>query len=167
MSNQKWKVRLLLAKSGEIEIDTIPLGIDQRPMLRVALADKPVNSKDKFLFHKTTNRAIYDDRALAQHPHATDVILFNERGEITESTIANVVLELDGELVTPPQSSGLLAGTFRGQLLEEGKICERVIYKEDLQRASSLFLVNAIQKWMPAVLIEESSADDARASVGQ
>jgi para-aminobenzoate synthetase/4-amino-4-deoxychorismate lyase len=135
-------------------------------MLRVALADQPVNSNDKFLFHKTTNRAIYD-QALAQRPHATDVILFNERGEITESSIANVVIELDGQIVTPPQSSGLLAGTFRAQLLEEGKICERVIYKEELQRAASLFLVNSIQKWMPAVLIEESSADDARASVGQ
>src|SRR5688572_17856651 len=152
-SDEKWKVRLLLAKSGEIEIDTIPLGTDQRPMLRVALADQPVNSRDKFLFHKTTNRAVYD-RALAQRPQANDVILFNERGEITESAIANVVLELDGELVTPPQSSGLLAGTFRAQLLEEGKISERVINKEELPRASSLFLVNSIQKWMPAVLIE-------------
>ena len=165
-SDERWKIRLLLAKSGEIEIETIPLGFNQRPVLRVALADQPVNSNDKFLFHKTTNRAIYD-QALAQRPHANDVILFNERGEITESTIANVVVELDGEFVTPPQSSGLLAGTFRAQLLEEGKICERVIYKEELQRASSLFLVNSIQKWMPAVLIEESSADDARASVGQ
>lgn len=153
LSDEKWKVRLLLAKSGQIDIETIPLDFDQRPMLRVALADQPVNSNDKFLFHKTTNRAIYD-RALAQRPHANDVILFNERGEITESTIANVVLELDGELVTPPQSSGLLAGTFRAQFLEEGKICERVISVAELKQVAGFFLINSVHKWMKATLVE-------------
>ena len=42
-----------------------------------------------------------------------DVILFNERGEITETTISNLFLEIDGELLTPDLSAGLLAGTFR------------------------------------------------------
>ena len=92
---------------------------------------------DRFLFHKTTNRTVYD-QAVAQRPDCDDVILWNERGEITESSVANVVVSIDGQLFTPPQTSGLLAGTFRDQLLADGEIRERVILIEELQQASKI-----------------------------
>ena len=152
-SGERWKIRLLLSKSGEIEIDAIQLGSARDVPLRVALAALPVDSNEKFLFHKTTNRQVYD-QALAERPDCDDVILSNERGEVTESSVANLVLPVDGELFTPPQNSGLLAGTFREQLLAEGKIRERVIHKEELRQASSFFLINSLQKWMPAVLLD-------------
>jgi branched-subunit amino acid aminotransferase/4-amino-4-deoxychorismate lyase len=41
-----------------------------------------------------------------------DVILSNERGEIT-SDVANIVVEIDGVRATPPLASGLLGGAFR------------------------------------------------------
>ena len=47
-------------------------------------------------------------------------MLWNERGEVTESTIANVVVEIDGVRYTPPLACGLLGGTFRGELLGVG-----------------------------------------------
>ncbi len=152
-SSGRWKIRLLLSKAGEIEFEIIQLGNADRLPLRVALAAQPVNPNDKFLFHKTTNRQIYD-QALAQRPDCDDVILWNERGEVTESSVANVVLLVDGELLTPPQDSGLLAGTFRDQLLADGKIRERVIHKEELRQASSFFLINSVQRWMQAVLVD-------------
>ncbi len=74
---------------------------------RVRLAQTPIDSADRFLFHKTTRRAVYDSRL---EPDVDDVLLWNERGELTESTIANIVVELDGALVTPPVEAGLLAG---------------------------------------------------------
>jgi para-aminobenzoate synthetase / 4-amino-4-deoxychorismate lyase len=152
-SNERWKIRLLLSKAGEIEIEAIQLGSAGRTPPRVALAAQPVDSNDRFLFHKTTNRQVYD-QALAKRPDCDDVILWNERGEITESSIANVVLSIDGQLFTPPQHSGLLAGTFREELLADGTIRERVIRKEELQEASSFFLINSVRKWMPALLID-------------
>ena len=51
--------------------------------------------------------------ARAARPGCDDVILWNERGEITESCTANVVIDLDGELITPPIECGVLGGTFR------------------------------------------------------
>ena len=81
---------------------------------------------DVFLYHKTTNRAIYDR---ARKGGADDVCLWNEDGEITESTIANIVIELDGRRVTPPVDCGLLAGTFRGELLERGDLSEQVVLR--------------------------------------
>jgi para-aminobenzoate synthetase/4-amino-4-deoxychorismate lyase len=58
------------------------------------------------------------------------------------------VVEIDGQLYTPPISSGLLPGTFREQLLEEGKIKERVITIAELQSAKEFFLINSVRKWI-------------------
>ena len=82
------------------------------------------------------------------------MLLWNERGEITESTIANVVAELDGVGVTPPVECGLLPGVFRAALLEAGELQERVITKADLALASRLWLINSLREWMPASLVQ-------------
>ncbi len=147
----KWKIRLLLGKNGDTGTDSVPLELHNQQLLRVGLALEPVDSGDRFLFHKTTNRVVYQ-RALQGRPDCDDVILWNERGEITESTVSNVVVSLDGELYTPAQESGLLAGTFRAELLEAAKIRERVIYTAEIKRAEKLFLINSVRKWREAVL---------------
>jgi len=114
----------------------------------VALARSPVDSDDIFLFHKTTSRSAYDD-AVPEVDGVDDVILWNERGEVTESRIANVVLDLEGQLVTPPVYSGLLGGCYRAELLEAGRIVEQTITKGDLARARSVYLVNSLRKIWP------------------
>lgn len=151
-SSGRWKIRLLLSKNGEVETEAFRIETDYDKTLRVVLATQPVNSSDRFLFHKTTNRSLYN-KELEARPDCDDVVFWNARGEITESSIANIVLSLDGQLCTPTQSSGLLAGTFREELLAAGKIRERVIHIEELRQASKLFLINSVRKWMPAVLV--------------
>jgi para-aminobenzoate synthetase/4-amino-4-deoxychorismate lyase len=47
----------------------------------------------------------------------------------------------------------LLAGTFRNQLLAEGKIRERVITIEELQKAKEFFLINSVRKWMKVFFV--------------
>ncbi len=95
---------------------------------------------------------VYDD-AKKGITDADDVVLFNQNGEITETTIANIVIRKDQDLFTPPVSSGLLPGTFRAYLLEQGKIKERVITCGELQKADEIFLVNSLRKWRKAVLL--------------
>jgi para-aminobenzoate synthetase/4-amino-4-deoxychorismate lyase len=80
------------------------------------------------------------------------VILWNERGEITEATTANVVARLDGELLTPPVDSGLLAGTLRAELVDRRTIGERVITREELAEAEEVFLINSVRGWRQAVV---------------
>ena len=140
-----WKVRLEVDRRGRIETTVSAIsGVEPR---KVALASRPVVPDDAFLFHKTTNRKFYEDE-LALHPDCDDIIFWNQAGEVTESTIANIVLELDGHLVTPTIESGLLAGTYRDQLIAEGAIVERRITVDDLSRASEIFLINSVRKWM-------------------
>ena len=73
---------------------------------------------------------------------------------MTESSIANVVVEMDGERWTPSRSSGLLAGTFREELLALGEIRERVILKEELKSCGAVFLINSVRRWMPVKWID-------------
>ncbi|MGE3274194.1 MAG: chorismate-binding protein [Vicinamibacterales bacterium] len=149
-------VRLRLAPDGDIETDTRARP-EPRPVVRLALAAAPVDTTDVFLFHKTTRRAAYD-AALASVPGADDALLWNERGEITETTIANVVVDLDGTLCTPPVACGLLAGTYRGSLLDAGLVEERVIRLDDLRRARAIHVVNAVRRWERATLVSPDPA---------
>ena len=144
-----WKVRLLLGPEGLIRSECAALAHSAAggTVWRVALADAPVDSQDTFLFHKTTRRAVYD-AARKSHPEADDVILWNERGELTESCFANLVLDLGSERLTPPLACGLLAGTFRQELLESGQIRERVLTREDLRRAAAVHLINSVRRWI-------------------
>ena len=148
--DQPHRVRLLLDRAGEIEITSAAVSFNQEP-IRAALANVPVNSGDIFLFHKTTRREVYD-RARDGHPDCGDVLLYNERGELTEFTIGNLVVELDGELVTPPVSCGLLAGTFRAELLKTGHVTERIIPLQRLKECAKIYRVNSVRKWEEVII---------------
>jgi para-aminobenzoate synthetase/4-amino-4-deoxychorismate lyase len=65
---------------------------------------------------------------------------------VTESCIANIVVELEGELYTPPIRCGLLPGTYRAYLLEQGKVKERVLAVEDLAQSPHVYLISSVRK---------------------
>jgi para-aminobenzoate synthetase/4-amino-4-deoxychorismate lyase len=85
-------------------------------------------------------------------PGADQTIYYNERGELTETTSMNLVLETDGRLRTPALSSGLLDGTFRARLLAEGRIEEAILTAADLRAADQIWLVNTVRRWKKATL---------------
>jgi para-aminobenzoate synthetase/4-amino-4-deoxychorismate lyase len=143
-------VRLLLSRRGNIAIETRPL--PPTPVHpSVALAETVVCSDDEFLHHKTTHRAIYEAHA-PKTAEIFDTLLFNERGEITEFTRGNVAAELDGRLLTPPESCGLLPGTLRAELLAQGQLVERVLKRDDVFRAKRLWFLNSLRGLFPVRL---------------
>lgn len=147
-----WKVRLLSGRDSMIRAEISLLSSSSLSPLVVALAPQPVNSRDPFLFNKTTHREIYESQ-LATRPDCDDLIFWNERGEACESSIANIVLETSGLKWTPPRNSGLLAGTFRDELIQQGKIQERVILKAELAEVCYFYLINSVRRWIPAQLV--------------
>ncbi len=145
------RMRLLVSRDGNSEIQTFALEQDAGcEPVTVMLAREPVDSQDIFLFHKTTHRTVYD-AAKADYPDCDDVILWNEKGEVTEGTMANIVVRKSGKLITPPVECGLLAGTFRESLLKTGEIVEGILLKKDLLQADEIFLINSVRKWRPAL----------------
>ena len=141
------RVRLLLDNNGNLshEAESIQLS-DSPPPLKVCLAKEPVNSGNVFLFHKTTHRDVYDS-ARKDFPDYDDVLLYNKHGEVTEFTIGNLIVEMDGKCYTPPISCGVLPGTFRAHLLETVQVEERVIRIDELKMCTKFFFVNSVRKW--------------------
>jgi para-aminobenzoate synthetase/4-amino-4-deoxychorismate lyase len=135
-------LRLLLSKQGTYEIQINPL--PETRITRLVLAKENIHSSDPMLFHKNTARATYD-QARADLPPDTDAILFNERGEITETTIATIAVLRDGKWITPRLDCGLLPGTMRAQLLDEGKIVEGIILSSDLTPGEQVRFFNAVR----------------------
>ena len=68
-----------------------------------------------------------------------------------EILLANIVIELGGVCYTPPVTYGLLAGTYRACLLEQGQVQERVLWLTDLQSDHRLYLINLVRKQRQAV----------------
>jgi para-aminobenzoate synthetase/4-amino-4-deoxychorismate lyase len=145
----RWRLRLLLAATGEPSVECLVFPQPSGRPWRVALAAEPVNPANPFLCVKTTRRQVYDDARNAR-PGTDDVVLWTPDGAITESTIANVVVELNGALYTPPATSALLPGVFRAELVRSGRILERVILKHEAVSASRVWLVNSLREWIDA-----------------
>jgi para-aminobenzoate synthetase/4-amino-4-deoxychorismate lyase len=145
------RLRLVLRVDGHLEVDVHPLTEDarsDRPLL-LCVDSEPVDSRDARLFHKTTDRCRYDERA-SRHRLADDVILVNERGEVTETTRANLLVQLDSQWVTPPLDSGLLPGVGRARLLESGRVVERVVTEAELRNSDAVATVSSLRGWRPA-----------------
>jgi para-aminobenzoate synthetase/4-amino-4-deoxychorismate lyase len=148
------KVRLILSRTGSVSIEIEPLcGEYNAAGSCIAFADTRVASGDPFLYHKTSNRELYR-RELERRHDCLDVIFLNERGEVTEGANNNIVIRKDGLLLTPTQTSGLLPGTFRAQLLETRVIEERVITRSDVELADEIYLINSVRKWRRVRLVD-------------
>ncbi|HET7627111.1 MAG TPA: aminodeoxychorismate synthase component I [Bacillales bacterium] len=146
-----YKVRLLISRKGSIVVEGSPL----TPIADyndVILAENPVSKDHVFLYHKTTHRSVYETHR-KENEKAFDVLLWNEEGELTEFTNGNLVMEMEGYLLTPPRASGLLNGTFREQLLEDGVLGERILKKEDLRRATNIWLINSVRGWVKVNIV--------------
>ncbi|MEE2809169.1 MAG: aminotransferase class IV family protein [Pseudomonadota bacterium] len=149
------RCRLTLAPDGRFELTTtaMPVPADR---WRFAIADTSLWSRDLFLRHKTTRRGVYDSARHALPAGIDELVFCNERGEICEGTITNIVVTLEkGLRVTPPLSSGCLPGVYRQSLIDAGYVREAVLTVADLRDAKSVHLVNALRGEIPAVLIEK------------
>ena len=144
------RVRLLLARDGGVRVECAPLGLKNDAPAQLGIAAIPVDPSNIFLFHKTTHRVMYAD---AMQPDCDDVVLWTADGTVTETTLGNIVVELTGRKVTPPVEAGLLAGTFREELLERGEIVEAPISLDDLKSASRVWIVNSVREWWPAEIV--------------
>lgn len=136
------RVRVLLKRGGEFTYEARDFSGEEK-IFKVKMADAAIHSSDAFYFHKTTKRDIYP-----AIDGFDDVLLYNEKDELTEFTIGNLVVKINGEFFTPPISCGLLAGVFRAYLIESGQVQERVIHKHELSACEEIYLVNSVRKWV-------------------
>jgi branched-chain amino acid aminotransferase len=89
-----------------------------------------------------------------------EVLLLNERGEVSECTSANVFIARGAEVLTPPLDSGCLPGVTREILLAavhvDGiHIREATLAPEDLALADEVFITSTTRNLLPVIAIQD------------
>lgn len=143
------RVKLAVTRAGTISVETGPVPVTTTVV--AAVDSMAVDPSNVFLYHKTSNRTVYDEAA-ARSANVDDVILVNPSGEVTETTIGNLAVEIDGVWSTPPIAAGLLPGSYRAELIAVGGLSERSITVTEMKNASRLARVNALRGWEPLEL---------------
>ncbi len=138
--------KLMMLRSNPYTEERIQQGfsLDYSPIKR--------NETSPFVYHKTLNYGdnILEKRRTRDLP-IDEVLFLNTRGELTEGSTTNLFLVLDGVLVTPDASCGLLPGVMRRFVLEHFPCEERILYPEDLERAEECFVTNSLMGIMPVI----------------
>lgn len=163
------RVRLLLDKDATISLEsyscaepaftTLAAANNAHPdqLLDMAFSEEVVDAEVAWYFHKTTRREMYTQQyRKAQRLGLADVCFVNSRGEVTEGTISNIIIYSGGEYLTPPVSSGLLAGVMRGVVLqEEGlPVREQKLTPQEVLSAEAVYLCNSVRGIIPVRCVE-------------
>ena len=147
------KIKIYLNKNGNIKLSSKEMThLEQQNDYSISLAEKAIDLNDVFYYHKTTRRDIYE-LAKSRNQHSNDTLFWNDAGEITETKIANLIINIANEWYTPPISSGLLGGTYRQMMLDKGLLKERVIHKSEISHLSEITLINSVRGRFIAKLI--------------
>jgi len=133
-ANERLRVRLLLDEDGGVTVTTAPQpAAPADAVMRYVVSDSRLNSTDLFLYHKTTRRELYD----------RDWV--NEAGELAEGSRTSIFIARDGKLLTPRLAAGVLPGTLRAALIDEGRAEEARLTIQDLNGAAEIYLGNSVR----------------------
>jgi len=91
---------------------------------------------------------------------AFEGVMRNYRGELSECSTANLFVVKNGEALTPPLASGLLAGITREFVFELGRaeaipVREAVLRDKDLFDADEVFLTSTTRELVPITRVDE------------
>lgn len=150
------RVRLLLDKRGKVKIThaDCPAHSSTREerstrLPLIIISDKRIHSNNRFLYHKTTNRTLYDmERDTAVENGYYEVIFLNENDEISEGAITSVFIKKGDYFYTPPVYCGLLPGVFRDYFIKSSKdypVREKPLTVKDLQTADAVYVGNSVR----------------------
>lgn len=109
---------------------------------------------------KTTSYAENVVALRAAHAQgASEAVLANTAGHLCEGTSTNVFVVVDGVVVTPPESSGCLAGITRELVLEWFDVLERDLPFSALDDAQEVFLTSSTRDVHPVVRVDDRRWD--------
>ncbi len=144
LSRGRCKIRVLLSANGNLLVSAEKT-LYTPGLLQLMFSAKKVDSSNRFLYHKTTERTLFDTELIkARKKGFFDAVFVNEKGLVTEGAVTNIYAEKKGFIYTPSASCGLLKGTIRKKLLASGKVKEKKLYPADLKNADALYVSNAV-----------------------
>ncbi|XDD45419.1 chorismate-binding protein [Leptospira sp. WS39.C2] len=153
----KFRIRLLLQEGGSFQWESTALPKRSiRPTIRLGFAKEPINSDNIFLYHKTTNRNVYNHLTeVCKGYGVDDCILWDKVGNVLETTIRNLFYKEKGKWYTPSLETGGLPGVFRESLIRKGWVKEKPTSKDDFLMAETILVGNSVRGFERVTLVTE------------
>ena len=133
-----YRCRIALQKNGTFHLVITELTDLPASYLQVQLTEQKLDLATPFTYFKTSQRD-----HLSQSDH--EQIFHLPDGSLLETTIGNLVLEIEGQLYTPPAHLPLLDGIYRRHLLETQQVEEKLLTLNDLTDADRIYACNALR----------------------
>ena len=154
-ADSQQKCRLVLSENGSLSVEHE----DYKPFplpIKLALSKHALSLGVQEYRHKVLARDFYDGERsrVSALTGALEVIFLNPEDEICEGSFSSLFAEIDGQLVTPPLSSGLLPGVLRSKLLQTGEAISQKLTKKDLECADKIYIGNSLRGMLPAEFID-------------
>ena len=133
-----YRCRIALQKNGSFQLTITELTDLPASYLQAQLTEQQLDLATPFTYFKTSQRAHLAAKEHEQIFHLPD-------GSLLETTIGNLILEIDGQLYTPPAHLPILDGIYRRHLLESQQIEEKLLTLKDLREADRIYACNALR----------------------
>ena len=133
-----YRCRIALQKNGSFQLTITELTDLPASYLQAQLTEQKLDLATPFTYFKTSQRD-----HLGQSDH--EQIFHLPDGSLLETTIGNLVLEIEGQLYTPPAHLPLLDGIYRRHLLETHQVEEKLLTLNDLIDADRIYACNALR----------------------
>ncbi|MEZ7645055.1 aminodeoxychorismate synthase component I [Streptococcus parasanguinis] len=137
-SNLDYRCRIALQKNGTFHLEITELTDLPASYLQAQLTEQKLDLATPFTYFKTSQRDHLSQSEREQIFHLPD-------GTLLETTIGNLVLEIGGQLYTPPAHLPLLDGIYRRHLLETQQVEEKLLTLNDLTDADRIYTCNALR----------------------
>ena len=148
--NLDYRCRIALQKNGTIQLTVTELTDLPASYLQAQLTEQKLDLATPFTYFKTSQR----NHLTAKH---SEQIFYLPDGSLLETTIGNLILEIEGKLYTPPAHLPLLNGIYRRHLLETQQVEEKLLTLNDLIDADHIYACNALRGLYPLNLQRKDS----------
>ena len=133
-----YRCRIALQRNGTIQLTITELTDLPASYLQAQLTEQKLDLATPFTYFKTSQRDHLNQSDHEQIFHLPD-------GTLLETTIGNLVLEIEGQRYTPPAHLPLLDGIYRRHLLETQQVEEKLLTLNDLTDADRIYACNALR----------------------
>ena len=133
-----YRLKMFLAKNGELTFEHNQLTGLADVFCQARLVEQTHPLDSPYTYFKTSYRP-----HISLEPH--EQIYYNQKKELLETSIGNLVLKIEDQLYTPPVHLGLLNGIYRQSLIANNQVTERVLTLDNLKQAQAIYGCNAVR----------------------
>lgn len=147
------RLRMTFSDSGEFELLHENLHLWTSPA-RLTVLDRPIDEMSPLSGIKSlpfTDNVLCLE--LARSEGFDDGVRLNLKNEVCETSVANLLLQFDGEWATPHLASGCLPGITRELVVEWFSVEERPIAVEELAQVEAIFLLSSLKNLQPVAFL--------------